>query len=218
MANPNAKPPKRKKSHGRKVKGGNKKHTNYDYAAARETLALPANATSQEIAHHATLGDRLNDNAVPAIKSPLKSEYKAMLMDERAKNEGLAAKAEKAVKAVAKKEHKILSLKDENKMLALALRDEREKSRLTILKLLDDAEIVISDANSMKSDAEQKMSVAELTVFNEQERMKLSVQKEGEYNYFQVASRKLLSFDIVFDYILSNLIILFVRSQTKTQT
>ena len=61
MANPNAKPPKRKKSHSRKVKGGNKKRSSYDYSAARESLGLPTNATAQEISFHATAGDRLND-------------------------------------------------------------------------------------------------------------------------------------------------------------
>jgi hypothetical protein len=49
MANSNAKPPKRRKSHGRNPKGGNKKRTTYDYSAARESLGLSEHAPSQAI-------------------------------------------------------------------------------------------------------------------------------------------------------------------------
>jgi hypothetical protein len=72
------------------------------------------------------------------------------------------------------------------------VRDEKSKSRLIINKLLDEAESVIADANEIKFNAEEKMSAVELAVFNERERMKLAVQKELDYNSFQVASCKLL--------------------------
>ena len=191
MANPNAKPPKRKKSHSRKVKGGNKKRSSYDYSAARESLGLPTNATAQEISFHATAGDRLNDvDATPADKSPLKKEYKAMLFEERAKNVEFTAKAEKAEKAVESKERKIFSLKDENKQLAATLREDREKSRLTINKLISDAELVIEQANEIKLDAEAKMSAAELSAYKQKEKMQESVNKERQYVSAREAARE----------------------------
>jgi hypothetical protein len=56
------------------------------------------------------------------------------------------------------------------------------------------------------------MSATELTIFNERERMKLSVQIERDYNSFQVASRKLLLF--VND---TPALISTTHSQTKTE-
>jgi hypothetical protein len=117
----------------------------------------------------------------PAVKSPLKKEYKAMLREEREKSQNLAAKVENAEMQVKAKERKILSLKDDNKQLDEALRIEKEKSRVTVLKLMNDAELNIEEARGIVFDVEEKMSAKELTMQKEKERMQDAVSKERDY-------------------------------------
>jgi hypothetical protein len=196
MVNPNPKPPRRKKKLGRHRLGNDRKESRFDHEAARASLRLPPTANAQEIASAATMGDVENptDDSRAIDRSPLKREYKAMLLEERAKNELLVAQAEKAESTAAAKQRKISSLKEENKRLSEALRIEKEKSRLTVLELLDDAELVMSEANSIKLDADRKMSAAELALHKEKERQREhrldSVQKEREYiSYKETASK-----------------------------
>jgi hypothetical protein len=201
MPNPNPKPPKRKKASGisRKVRGGNSKTTNFDFPAAREAIGLPTNANAQVVGAHVNANDQVVETAplsAPSAKSPLKREYKAMLLEEREKNAVLSSRATKAEKSVMAKERKILSLKDENKMLAKSLREERERSRITVLKLLDDAELVMSEANSFKLDADKKMTAAELALQKEKERRQESVQKEREYISYKETASKYATFII----------------------
>jgi hypothetical protein len=127
----------------------------------------------------------------PAVKSPLKKEYKAMLREEREKSENLAAKVENAEMQVKAKERKILSLNDDNKQLAEALRIEKEKSRVTVLKLMNDAELIIEEAHGIVFDAEEKMSAKELTMQKEKERMQDAVSKERDYVSVRESARKL---------------------------
>jgi hypothetical protein len=124
----------------------------------------------------------------PAPKSPLKKQYKAMLcqkeyelVDVLEENYKLLEENESLRRDTELNEKKVLHFKEENRKLAQALRDEKSKSRLIINKLLDKAESVIADANEIKFNAEEKMSATELAIFNERERMKLSVQKEQDY-------------------------------------
>jgi hypothetical protein len=65
--------------------------------------------------------------------------------------------------------------------LAEALCIEKEKSRITINKLLSDAELVIEEGNCILVEADGKMSAAELTLQKEREKMQASVSKEREY-------------------------------------
>jgi hypothetical protein len=74
---------------------------------------------------------------------------------------GYIAEVEETKLAAEAKHRKILSLKDENKRLSDALRHEKEKSRLTILNLMNEAEDVLAEANELKSIADEKMSAAE---------------------------------------------------------
>jgi hypothetical protein len=152
MANPRPKPPKKRKSLSRHKGGRDRKQSQYAFDAAREELQLPA-ANAQQIA-----------NPNPTPKSPTKREYKDMLLQEKSKNEALFAEMEETKLAAEAKHRKILSLKDENKRLSDALRQEKEKSRLTILKLMNEAEDVMAEANEIKSIADEKMSAAELIV------------------------------------------------------
>jgi hypothetical protein len=195
MANPNAKPPKRKKSFSRNpkgAKGGKQKRSSYDFDAAREELGLSANANAQEIASRASADDVDPLNPLPpAVKSPLKKEYKAMLREEQEKSRNLVAKAENAEMQVKAKERKILSLKDDNKQLAEALRMEKEKSRVTVLKLMNDAELIIQEAHGIVFDSEEKMSAKELSIQKEKERMQDAVSKERDYVSVRESARKL---------------------------
>jgi hypothetical protein len=195
MANPNAKPPKRKKTYSRNpqgAKGGKQKRSSYNFDAAREELGLSANANAQVIASRAIADDVDPLNPLPpAVKSPLKKEYKAMLREEREKSQNLAAKVENAEMQVKAKERKILSLKDDNKQLAEALRIEKEKSRVAVLKLMNDAELIIEEAHRIVFDAEEKMSAKELTIQKEKERMQDAVSKERDYVSVRESARKL---------------------------
>ena len=76
MPNTNPKLPKRKKSSGlgRKKKGGNKKRSSYNYDAARASMDMPSANHAQISQFAAAAGPN-----PPTQKSPLKSEYKAML-------------------------------------------------------------------------------------------------------------------------------------------
>ncbi len=42
----------------------------------------------------------------------------------------------------------VVSIKEDNRRLADALQDEKRKSRVTIAKLLEDAEVVIEESNN----------------------------------------------------------------------
>lgn len=114
-----------------------------------------------------------------------------MLLEERARNETLKMKMEESVQDLLVKQKKISTLKEEIRQLSDALRTEKEKSRLTILKLLDDVEDAIADSIDLKEDANRKMSSAEMAVFKEKEKAQKAIKKEREYNSLAVASCKL---------------------------
>ena len=75
MPNPNPKPPKQKKARtfSCQPKGNTNKMSKYNFAAAKETLSLLSNANPQRIAFHAAVSD---PESRPAVKSPLKKEYR----------------------------------------------------------------------------------------------------------------------------------------------
>jgi hypothetical protein len=214
------KPPKRKKKFGRNPKNNaNKKRSTYDFDSARAVLDADSINHAQIMMHASQTGPN-----PPAPKSPLKKQYKAMLrqkeyelVDALEENYELLEENESLRRVTEMSEKKVLHFKAENRKLAQALREEKAKSRLIINKLLDEAESVIADANEIKFNAEEKMSATELAIFNERERMKLSVQKERDYNSFQVASRKLLLFVNDNEYFLTPDLISTTRSQTKTE-
>jgi hypothetical protein len=115
------------------------------------------------------------------------------MLGEKSKNKVLFAEVEERKHADEANHRKILSLKDENKRLSDALHQEKEKSRLTILKLMNEAEDVIAEANKIKSIADEKMSAAELIVFQEKEKAQNALKREREYTSFAVASCKFIS-------------------------
>ena len=195
MANPNPNPPKRKKASAasRKTRGNKNKRTRYDYAGAREALSLPSDATTQEIAFNVTPASA--STASGGARSPLKKQYKykAMLLEERSKNDILAKKFGDSVQDLHLKERKISSLKNEVRQLSDSLRAEKEKSRLTILKLIDDVEDAIAAATVIKEDTNEKMSAVELAIFREKEKSQNAIQREREYTSYAISSRKLNS-------------------------
>ena len=185
--------PKRKKKFGRNARtNSNKKRTSYDYDSAREAIGVPTANHAQLLQHTAQTGPN-----PPAPKSPLKKVYKAMLrakeselVDALEENYDLLEENEMLKKESQLSDKKVLHFKEENRKLAEALRVEKVNSRLTITKLLEDAEAVIAEANEIKFDADEKITAAELAMHNERERMKHAVQKERDFNSFQVASRE----------------------------
>ena len=190
MANPNPTRPKRKKasSASRKARGNKNKRSRYNYAGARDALSLPSDATAQEIAFNVTPAGTTSTSG--GDRSPLKKEYKAMLLEERSKNELLAKKVEDSVQHIHLKERKISNLKMEVRQLSAALRSEKEKSRITILKLLDDAEDVIAEATALKENTNEKMSAAELAILREKEKSQNAIRREREYTSYTITSRK----------------------------
>ena len=83
MANPNPKPPKRKKrgGFGHNPRGGNQKRTAYDMNEARASLGLPADATFTQVLSHTML----TGPNPPLPPSPLMKVVKARLAEEQKK-------------------------------------------------------------------------------------------------------------------------------------
>lgn len=159
MANPNPKPSKRKKrgGHGRNPRGGNQKKTSYDMSEARASLGLPGDASFTQVLSH-TMQTAPNP---PLPRSPLKKVVNARLAVELKKNGLLSQDRDQAMIDIDTKSRHISTLKQQVRALSDALQSERKKSRATIAKLLGDAEGVMAEACDIKSDAHQKMSVAE---------------------------------------------------------
>ncbi len=128
MANPNPKPPRRKKgtAYSRHLSGKKNKQTNYDFQASWEELGVP-NANTQQI-RLAALQTGDNPRA-PKHTSPVKSVVKAQLTCEQNKN----AKLEEGKERL---EMKVDSLKQQVRDFADALKVEKHKSRLAMAKIL----------------------------------------------------------------------------------
>ena len=115
-------------------------------------------------------------------------EKETKLVDALEENYDLLEENDALKRGAVLSERKVNQYKEENRILSQALREEREKSRLTINKLVDDAELVISEANDIKSQADEKMSASELAMFNERERTKQALQKERDFTSFRVSA------------------------------
>ena len=176
MANPNPKPPKRKRrsAYTRNIRGGNSgsnKRSTYNYAAAREELGMP-DANSQQLTSE-LLASGPNPRA-PKGRSPLKREKEKTITN-------LEVGAERMEKKVSSPQQTIRDL-------SRALMDQKHKWRLTMAKLVEDAEsmlansICIDDRNQMDS----KMSAAELAVKKERQR----VIDERKYSSLLTSARK----------------------------
>ena len=127
--------PKRKKRFGRDQRTNrNQKQSRYDYSNALK-LTGSATANSQQLVAAANPS---------AAKSPLKSEYKERLKEEEAKAAMLSKQVAKLKKQGDIQKKKVLSL-------STALRYERNKSRLAVSKLLDDAECIVAEAYQIQS-------------------------------------------------------------------
>ena len=188
MANPNPKPPKRKKRSALslRVRGSNKKRSSFNYNAAREELGVP-NANSQQITS-AALSSGPNPQA-PKGRSPTKREIKAQL----AEKDSTINKLEVGVDRM---ERKVSSLQQTIRDLSRALKDEKEKSRLAMAKLLEDAEAMIDGAINNNADMDRKMSAAELAIERERER----VIDERRYSSIVVSTREFIHVHYFIDF------------------
>jgi hypothetical protein len=196
MANPNPKRPKRKKrsSYSLKASGAVQKQSNYDYATAREELGVP-NANSQQIMS-ATLETGDNPRP-PKNKSPVKRVIKAQLTRQRNKIAKLETGRERL-------EMKVDSLKKQVRDFSIALKNEKEKSRLAMAKLMDDAETMLADSLDDRADLDMKMTAAELAAEKERQRAQDAVHKERRYMSARMGECKLT--------------FLFVATQSTTLT
>lgn len=192
MPNPNAKPPKRRKAHGRKVKGGNKKRTSYNYPSAREAMDMPT-ANHAQIFQHATIQHATEmGHTPPNQKSPLKSVYKSMLKQQVSQIiESLRQQKMELQVGLDHKDQKISSQKQRINELASLLQDEKRKSRAVIEKLMMEADAVIAEANDISMESTSKVAAVRVSLDSSKQRNKEAVQKERQYNYQQVASCKL---------------------------
>jgi hypothetical protein len=184
MANPNPKRPKRKKrsSYSLKATGAVQKRSNYDYSAAREELGVP-NANAQQIAS-ASL--EIGDNPrAPKSKSPPKQVIKAQLTRQQNKITKLQFGKERL-------EMKVNSLKQQVHDFAIALKNEKQKSRLAMAKLLDDAEQMMADSIDDRVDLDAKMSAAEMAAEKERQRAHDAVQEERQYTSTKISACKSL--------------------------
>ncbi len=181
-------PPKRKKGRfSRSPKGGNnQKQSTYDFNAARDAIGI-ADANSQQIISCDTIQSGPNPSAP---KSPLKSEYKRMLKAEVAKVGELIVENTQLQKDVDAGKRMVVSVKGDNRRLADALQDEKRKSRVTIAKLLKDAESVMAESNNILKQA-KNMEVATdgLVVMERQQGVEM-LHQERVYNATQVAACK----------------------------
>jgi hypothetical protein len=208
MANPRPNPPKRKKrsSCSRRKSGGEQKQSNYDYAAAREEIGVPI-ANSQQVTS-AALWSGTNPRA-PKTKSPVKRVIKAQLNRQRNKITKLETGRERL-------EMKVDSLKKQVRDFSIALKNEKEKSRLAMAKLLDDAEKMMADSIGDGIDLDRKMSAAELAAEKERLRAIDAIQEERRYASERISARKSDFFIAVPTVDYSN-ITSITSSETKTE-
>ena len=191
MPNTNAKPPKRRKAHGRKVKGGNKKRSSYDYQAAREAMDLPPSANHAQISQTASIQHATQAGLTPPNqKSPLKSVYKSMLKQRASQIESLRQQKLELQVGLDHKDQKISSQKQRINELASLLQDEKRKSRAVIEKLMMEADAVIAEANDISMESTSKVAAVRVSLDSTKQRNKEAVQKERQYNNQQVASCK----------------------------
>ena len=174
MANPNPKPParKRKKSISRHARGNKQKISNYSMDDARASLGLPADAN-----HAQVLSNTLQYGPNPTLpRSPPKRVVKARLKQKQAENAVLSRDLDVAQhdlgvaqKDASHKAEKIKSLKQQVRDLSDALQVEKKKSRATVAKLIHDAEQIMCDACDIQSEAGKKMTAAELQLLSVKE-------------------------------------------------
>lgn len=187
--NPKAKPPKKRKSFGRNQRGGNKKQSSYDFHAAREAMALPK-ANHAQIFQHANVAGA----NPPSQKSPLKSEYKAMLKKKVSEVESLNSLTSDLKSNIVHKDKKISAQQERIKELASLLLNEKKKSRAVIAQLMEQADTVIAEASDIKLASDAKVAAAFETVERTKLIKKGDVHKERQYYSNHIASCKFVTF------------------------
>ena len=196
MPNPNPKPPKRKKrsSISKYARGGNTRRTTYDYDAAREQIGQP-NANNQTIYARAI---QSGPNA-PSEKSPLKSEYKSMLKQKEVEVTSLLDAKKKIAdenselrQSLTSKDSKIAAQKCKINELTLLLQEEKKKSRSVIAKLMDDADLVMAEAHSVKAESNEKVAAVDAVIHRTKERHKEMLHQERHQYSKQLSAGKFI--------------------------
>ena len=164
-------------------------------------------ANSQQVTS-AALWSGTNPRA-PKTKSPVKRVIKGQLRRQRNKITKLETGRERL-------EMKVDSLKKQVRDFSIALKNEKEKSRLAMAKLLDDAEKMMADSIGDGIDLDRKMSAAELAAEKERQRAIDAIQEERRYASERISARKSAFFIAVPTVDYSN-ITSITSSETKTE-
>jgi hypothetical protein len=85
---------------------------------------------------------------------------------------------------------KVDLLKKQVRDFAIVLKDKKQKSRLAMAKLLNDAEKMMADSIGNGIDLDRKMSVAELAAEKERQRAIDAIQQERRYASERISARK----------------------------
>jgi len=81
-------------------------------------------------------------------------------------------------------------LKQQVRDFAIALKNEKQKSRLAMAKLLDYAEQMMADSIDDRVDLDAKMSAAEMAAEKERQRAHDAVQEERQYTSTKISACK----------------------------
>jgi hypothetical protein len=156
--------------------GGHQKDSAFDYAAYRTEEDIPIGNVQQ-----------IRATIAPIPKSPLKKKVKRMLKAEVAKVANLQNQNDQLQKGVDLTQKKLTSLKDDNRKLAMALQNEKKKSRLTIAQLLDDIEVAIVES---QQGVKSTKAVADAMVLLERQKSNTMLRKERAHHASEVAVRE----------------------------
>ena len=194
MPNPNPKPPKRRKSssQSRHARAGQQKNSKYNYEAAREDIGIP-NATAQTVNHH----QMQRGPNPPKEKSPLKSEYKSMLKQKEEEVNSLLDVKKKIAdenselrQSLTSKDSKIAAQKGKINELTQLLQEEKKKSRSVIAKLMDDADMIMAEAHSIKDESNEKVAAVDAVIDHTKERHKEMLHQERHQYSKQLSAGK----------------------------
>ncbi len=164
-------------------------------------------ANSQQVTS-AALQSGTNPRA-PKTKSPVKRVIKAQLNRQQAKISKLEVGKQRL-------EMKVDSLKKQVRDFSIALKNEKQKSRLAMAKLLDDAERMMADSIDDRVDLDRKMSAAELAAEKERQRALDAISEERRHSSQKISARKSAFLFVTFAVDHSN-IASIISSETKTE-
>lgn len=133
----------------------------------------------------------------PAAKSPLESEYKAMLKRKVLEVETLLEEKEDILtenvvlkSGLDSRDMKISAQQQRIDELTSMLKMEKKKSRAVIAKLMTDADSIIAEANNIKAATEAQAVATSKSLDKSKQKYKDVLQKERQFHFSVVSSCK----------------------------